>query len=115
MLYRLVSSPTESHIKPCWWRHQPLRKKEQLTYAKEAPATALAACDAQAQAFQNDPKGFAAINNSLSSIFNILQETDMPATAQSVAAANNTDVAFKVLWAKWEDVKKRMKNCLGQK
>ena len=88
--------------------------KEQLTYAKGAPASALAECDAQAAAFENDPQGFARINASLASVFNILQQTDMPATAQSLAAAKDSDRTFKILWAKWEELKKRMKSCLGE-
>jgi len=71
--------------------------------------------DAQAAAFENDPQGFKRIDISLSSIFNILQATDMPATSQSIAAAKESDRTFKILWTKWEEVKKRMKTCMGEK
>lgn len=32
--------------------------------------------------------------------FNILQDTDMPATTQSITAAKKIDVVFKFLWSK---------------
>ena len=47
-------------------------------------------------------------------VFNILKESDMPATSKTIAAAKDSDGAFKIYWGKWEDLKKR-KNCLGEK
>ena len=96
---------------------QILRKKikEKLPDATGSAVTAFAECDKQAAAFENDPQGFGQIDNSLSSVFSILQETDMPATSQSISAAKDSDGAFKILWAKWEEVRKRMKTCLGEK
>ena len=89
--------------------------KEKLPDATGSAVTAFAECDKQAAAFENDPQGFGQIDNSLSSVFSILQETDMPATSQSISAAKDSDGAFKILWAKWEEVRKRMKTCLGEK
>lgn len=89
--------------------------KEKLPGATGSATTAFAECDKQAAAFENDPQGFGQIDNSLSSVFSILQETDMPATSQSISAAKDSDGAFKILWAKWEEVRKRMKTCLGEK
>ena len=89
--------------------------KEKLSDATGSALTEITACDKQAAALENDPQGFGQIDNSLSSVFNILQETDMPATSQSISAAKDSDGAFKILWAKWQEVKKRIKTCIGEK
>ena len=89
--------------------------KEKLSDATGSALTEITACDKQAAALENDPQGFGRIDNSLSSVFNILQETDMPATSQSISAAKDSDRAFKILWAKWQEVRKRIKTCLGEK
>ena len=92
-----------------------IKIKEKLPDVTGSAKTELAECDKQAAALENDPQGFGLIDNSLSSVFNILQETDMPATSQSISAAKDSDGAFKILWAKWQEVRKRMKTCLGEK
>ena len=92
-----------------------MKLKEKLPGATGSALTEITACDKQAAAFENDPQGFGRIDNPLSSVFNILQETDMPATSQSISAAKDSDEAFKILWAKWQEVKKRIKTCLGEK
>ena len=39
----------------------------------------------------------------------------MPATVQSIVAAEEADAAFKVYWGKWEMLRKQANSCLGEK
>lgn len=94
--------------------------KEKLPDAKGSAITDLNQCDAQAAALENvlpgsQQQSFARLNNSFSSIFNNLQESDMPATSQTISAANEAEKTFKTLWQQWVEVKKKIKNCLGEK
>ncbi|MEO5781818.1 MAG: hypothetical protein ABIQ07_01020, partial [Ginsengibacter sp.] len=99
-----------------------LRKKikEKLPYATGSAITDLTTCDTQAAALENSPQGsqqqsFGKLNNSFASVFNNLQEGDMPATSQTIAAAKQGEQSFKKLDAQWQQVKKKIKNCLGEK
>ena len=94
--------------------------KEKLPDATGAAITDLNACDAQAAALETSPQNsqqqsFGRLNGSLGSIFNNLQESDMPATSQTIAAAKQAEQSFKTLSAQWIEVKKKIKNCLGEK
>jgi len=99
-----------------------LRKKikEKLPDATGPAITDLNGCDAQAAALEASPvnsqqQSFGRLNNSLSSVFNNLQESDMPATSQTIAAAKQAEQSFKTLWSQWLDVRKKIKTCLGEK
>ena len=99
-----------------------LRKKikEKLPDATGSAITDLTTCDAQSAALENSPQGsqqqsFGKLIGSLSSVFNNLQESDMPATSQTTAAAKQAEQSFKKLWTKWLEVRKKIKYCLGEK
>ncbi|HEV8271930.1 MAG TPA: hypothetical protein VGQ04_11540, partial [Chitinophagaceae bacterium] len=67
--------------------------------------------DKEAAALESTPQGspaesFTKINGEFASIFNILQDSDMPPTTQTIAAFKEADVAFKELKKKWDDLKK---------
>ncbi len=94
--------------------------KEKLPDATGAAITDLNLCDAQAAALEASPQvskqqSFGRLNNSLASVFNILQESDMPATSQTIAVAKQAEQSFKTLWAQWLEVRKKIKACLGEK
>ena len=94
--------------------------KEKLPDATGSAITDLNACDAQAAALENTPQGsqqqsFGRLNNSFASVFNNLQESDMPATSQTIAAAKSAEESFKTLYAQWQQVRMKIKNCLGEK
>jgi photosystem II stability/assembly factor-like uncharacterized protein len=94
--------------------------KEKLPDATGAAITDLNLCDAQAAALEASPQvskqqSFGSLNNSLASVFNILQESDMPATSQTIAVAKQAEQSFKTLWAQWLEVRKKIKACLGEK
>src|ERR1035437_449732 len=94
--------------------------KEKLPDATGAAITDLNACDAQAAALETSPQNsqqqsFGRLNSSLASVFNILQESDMPATSQTIAVAKQAEQSFKTLWAQWLEVRKKIKACLGEK
>ncbi len=99
-----------------------LRKKikEKLPDATGSAITNLNACDALAATLDNTPQGsqqqsFGKLSGTLSSVFNNLQESDMPATSQTIAAAKQAEQSFKTLNAQWLEVRKKIKNCLGEK
>jgi photosystem II stability/assembly factor-like uncharacterized protein len=99
-----------------------LRKKikEKLPDATGSAITDLNTCDTQAAALENSPQGsqqqsFGSLNNSFASVFNNLQESDMPATSQTIAGAKQAEQSFKTLSAQWLEVRKKTKNCLGEK
>jgi hypothetical protein len=54
----------------------------------------------------SDETSFGRLNNAFASIFNILQETDMPATTQTIRAFGETQSKFKNLALKWQELKK---------
>ncbi len=99
-----------------------LRKKikEKLPDATGSAITDLNTCDTQAAALENSPQGsqqqsFGSLNNSFASVFNNLQESDMPATSQTIAGAKQAEQSFKTLSAQWLEVRKKIKNCLEEK
>jgi hypothetical protein len=94
--------------------------KERLPDAKGTAITDLNMCDTLAASFIINQQGsaqqsFGSLNGSLTSVFNVLQESDMPPTSQAIAAANNVDKAFKTLWQRWVEVRNKIKDCLGEK
>jgi hypothetical protein len=99
-----------------------LRKKLKIRIADATGAaiTDLNQCDQQAAAFENTPQGsrqqsFEQLDNIFTTVFNNLQESEMPATSQTIAAATDAERSFKTLWIKWVDVKKKIQKCLGEK
>jgi len=67
--------------------------------------------DKEAAALESTPQGsqaesFTKVNGEFASIFNVLQDSDMPPTTQAIAAFKNADAAFKELKKKWEALKK---------
>jgi len=99
-----------------------LRKKikEKLPDATGSAITDLNTCDAQLAAFESSPQNsqqpsFSRLNSSFASVFNNLQESDTPTTSQTIASAKQAEDSYKTLWAQWIEVKKKIKNCLGEK
>jgi hypothetical protein len=91
--------------------------KEKLPDASGSAITNLNACDTLVVALttSTDPKqNFKGLDGLLNTIFNVLQESDMPPTSQAITAAKDTDMAFKVLWQRWMEVKKKIQSCLGE-
>jgi hypothetical protein len=67
--------------------------------------------DKEAAALESTQQGsqtesFTKMNGEFASIFNILQDSDMPPTTQTIAAFKEADAAFKELKKKWEALKK---------
>ncbi len=94
--------------------------KEKLTDANGAAIPDLNACDTLAVTLETSPSnsqqpGFTSVNNSFVSVFNTLQESDTPATSQTIAAAKQAEQSYKILWAKWMDARNKIKKCLGEK
>ncbi len=93
--------------------------KEKLPDATGSEITELNKCDAETAGMENAAQGsqqqsFTRLNNSFASVFNNLQESDMPATSQTISAANEAEKSFKILWAQWQEVKRKIKACLGK-
>ena len=60
---------------------------------------------------ENSPQGstepsFSRLNNSFASLFNVLQDSDMPPTTQMIANIKEAMKAFNELKMKWEKLKK---------
>ena len=94
--------------------------KEKLHDAMGTAITELNACDTLAAALETNaaatPKqNFKGMDSLLGTVFNILQDSDMPPTSQAVAAVKETDQAFKTLWQRWIGVRNKIRNCLGEK
>jgi hypothetical protein len=93
--------------------------KERLPDAMGSVITELNACDTLAARFETtsattQKENFKGLEGMLGSVFNILQESDMSPTSQAIAAAKETDQAFKTVWQKWMEAKRKIKNCLGE-
>ncbi|MEP6927258.1 MAG: hypothetical protein ABI834_06450 [Ginsengibacter sp.] len=75
--------------------------------------------DQQAAGLETVPQGseqanFIKINASLGSVFNTLQDSDAPATSQTITAAKEAEQSFKMLMKKWTELKKKIYNSLGE-
>jgi photosystem II stability/assembly factor-like uncharacterized protein len=87
-----------------------LMLRKQMTAA--APSvTELSKKDKAAAALERTAQGstepsFGRLETGFTSIFNILQETDMPATTQTIAAFNEAQKNFLLLKKKWEELRK---------
>ena len=94
--------------------------KERLPDATGAAITDLNVCDTLAAALETNaaatPKqNFRGMDSLLGTVFNILQDSDTPPTSQAVAAAKETDQAFKTLWQRWIVARNKIKGCLSKK
>ena len=47
-------------------------------------------------------KNFNTYSRTFSSIQNILQDSDMPPTTQTIKAAKDAEIGFAIVWAKWK-------------
>ena len=47
-------------------------------------------------------KNFNTYSRTFSSIQNILQDSDMPPTTQTIKAAKDAEIGFAIMWAKWK-------------
>ncbi len=85
-----------------------------------APLTnALSAFETRLLAFENTPQGNAQPNyrrleSALGSIFNILQETDMPTTTQTISAVNESVAKLKALSLQWNGFKTKDLEAINQ-
>ena len=91
--------------------------KEKSIDASGALISSLGECDAKLAALQSsDNNGnFKSMETASGSIINILQESEMPPTAQAIHAANEAEKSFNKLWQQWQVIKKQTKNCIEEK
>ncbi len=94
--------------------------KQKLLVSATPLSDKLKALETKLSALENTPQGstepsFSRLESAFSSIFNILHDTDMPPTSQTISAANENMVKMKTLMAQWnalkasEDVKALLK------
>ena len=81
-----------------------------LPKSKASVSNNLTALNTKISALENTPRGstepsFTRLESAFSSLFNILQDTDMPPTSQTVAAANETMGVMKTLLEQWQTIK----------
>ncbi|MDQ6757802.1 MAG: glycoside hydrolase, partial [Bacteroidota bacterium] len=92
--------------------------KEKLGDATGAAISDLNMCDtvvaALATTSSDSKQNFKGVDSLMNLVFNVIRGSDTPPTSQAVAATKNMDVAFKTVWQKWMEVKKKIKNCLGE-
>ena len=99
-----------------------LRKKikERLPDATGAAITELSACNELIAGLESNAGGrsgmnFKSIENTLKSVFDVLNGSDTTPTFQAVKAANETHKAFSSLWQQWMMAKNKIKSCLREK
>ena len=85
--------------------------RRQLTNASAAVADELNKKDKLARELEATPQGstepsFGRLNNGFASVFNVLQDSDMPPTTQMINAVKELNQQMIVLKKKWEDLKK---------
>lgn len=88
-----------------------LQLKGQLTNAAPAIADELNKKDKSARELESTPFGstdpsFGRLNSGFASIFNVLQDSDMPPTTQMINAVKELNQQMIVLKKKWQDLKK---------
>jgi photosystem II stability/assembly factor-like uncharacterized protein len=86
--------------------------KGQMTNPLSAVADKLNKLDEQAKQLENTAQGsqelsFGRLNNSFTSLFNVLQDNDIPPTTQTVSAVAETQKQLQLLRAKWNELKNK--------
>jgi len=86
--------------------------KGQMTNPSPTVADKLNKLDEQAKQLENTAQGseelsFGRLNNSFASIFNVLQDSDMPPTMQTVSAVAEAQRQLQLLRAKWNELKNK--------
>ena len=84
--------------------------KTLLSQSKEPLTNALTAFEKQLSKFETTAQGssessFTRLEMALSSVFNILHDTDMPPTSQTISATNSNVAKLKALSAQWKSFK----------
>lgn len=87
-----------------------LMLRGQMTNPPVTVADELTKRDNQAKELMNNPPGsnapsFGRLNNGFASVFNSLQESDMPPTTQMINAVKELQLQFDMLKKKWNDLK----------
>ena len=87
-----------------------LKIKDLLPNSKAAETDKLKALESKISNLENTPQGntepsFSRLESAFSSVYNILHDTDMPPTSQTISAANDNMVKMKTLTAKWNTLK----------
>ena len=87
-----------------------LKIKDLLPNSKAAETDKLKALESKISNLENTPQGntepsFSRLESAFSSVYNILHDTDMPPTSQTISAANDNMVKMKTLMAKWNALK----------
>ena len=93
--------------------------KDALTNAKTPVSDKLKTLETKILALENTPQGnsepnFSRLESAFSSLFNILHDTDMPPTSQTISAVNENMGKMKTLMAQWQEVKAGLKTALGK-
>jgi photosystem II stability/assembly factor-like uncharacterized protein len=93
--------------------------KQKLLQAKGNAITVFQELDKEAAAMQLAPQGskeasFNSVYGALASVFNILQEADVPATSQAITAAKEAAESYKHLWVKWIHLLEKMNYTLRE-
>lgn len=86
--------------------------KDRLAQANDAFKTSLQNADKQLATLANTPftsteKSFGSLNRAFAGIYNILQDTDMPPTTQTLAAAKEAQATLNQLNTKWKSWKEK--------
>jgi photosystem II stability/assembly factor-like uncharacterized protein len=90
-----------------------IRLQSQLNNAEKTVAENLGLMEKQATQLESTPQGsqepsFGRLINSLAALFNVLQESDMPPTSQSVTAAAELKKQFYQLTTRWAELKSKL-------
>ncbi len=86
--------------------------KAQMTNPSSAVADKLNKQDEQAKQLENTVQGsqepsLGRLNNSFTSLFNVLQDNDMPPTTQTVSAVAEAQKQLQLLRTKWNELKNK--------
>ena len=86
--------------------------KIRLLATKEADTTSLHNIDKRALSLENSQddkqKSFSTLNDSFTSLFGILQQSDTPPLTQTINAVKESDSQLVKLLSKWDSLKKQM-------
>ena len=87
-----------------------LKIKDLLPNSKAAETDKLKALESKISILENTPQGsiepsFSRLEFAFSSVYNILHDTDMPPTSQTISAANDNMLKMKTLLAQWNTLK----------
>jgi hypothetical protein len=93
--------------------------KDALVNAKTPVSDKLKTLETTVLALENAPQGstepsFSRLESAFSSLFNILHDTDMPPTSQTISAVSENVFKMKTLMAQWQEVKAGLKTALGK-